>query len=271
MSLILADAGSAGISLRGPHALRAAGKTRRDWMQPPRQRKRLRSRSNTAKWRALHIALLSWEAIARGPSRRSLACTKLLPPQEGKANTMFGLPNSNRVSLRAAARELKAAPRWIGDQTRWMIVILDTEGGHIGAEIMRQHDMRNADTSGAQDGTHDANSLLDTAHDTAWRSLGGGAGEPPMRSARELQADEGFRAALSQNGVSWAHEVSLASDKIHHTYGALREIADHYRLETEALAAQIRETCDSASLLPFASNTNGTQPRSWTSAGHCRQ
>lgn len=124
-----------------------------------------------------------------------------------------------------------------------MIVILDTEGGHVGAEIMRQHDTRSADTRGAQDGTHDANSSLDTA----WRSLRGGAGDPQMRPAQERRADKRFRAALTQNRAPWAFEVSLASDKIHRTYGALREIAHHYRLETETLATQIRETCDSAS------------------------
>jgi hypothetical protein len=68
-----------------------------------------------------------------------------------------------------------------------------------------------------------------------------------MRSAQELRADEGFRAALSQNGVCWTRKVSFASDEIRRADGALGEIAHHYRLETEALAAQIRETYDPVS------------------------
>ncbi|MEO6864644.1 MAG: hypothetical protein ABI229_04250 [Gemmatimonadaceae bacterium] len=157
---------------------------------------------------------------------------------------MFGLPGCNLLfSLREAARELEAAARWIGAQARSMIVILDTEGGHVGAEIMRQHGMRNADTRGAQDGTHDANSSLDSA----WLSLRGGAGDPQMRSAKELRADEGFRAALTQNRASWAFEVSFASDRIYNAHVTLRELAHHYRLETEALAMRISGICDSAS------------------------
>lgn len=157
---------------------------------------------------------------------------------------MFGpSPVPPLALLREAARELEAAARWIGVQARSMIVILDTKGGHIGAEIMRQCDMRNADTGSAQDGTHDANSSLDTA----WRSVRGGAADPQMRSARELRADKIFRAALTQNRASWAFEVSFASDRIYSADVTLRELAHHYRLETEALATRIRGTCDFAS------------------------
>jgi hypothetical protein len=157
---------------------------------------------------------------------------------------MFGLPDGNLLmSLREAARDLEAAARWIGDQARSMTAILDAEGGHIRAEIMRQYNMRNAGARGALDGTHDADSSLGTA----WRSLPGGAGDPPTRSAKELLADEGFRAALTQNRASWAFEVSFASDRIYNADVTLRELAHLYRIETEALATRIRGVCDYAS------------------------
>lgn len=157
---------------------------------------------------------------------------------------MFELPAGPLLAaLREAARELEAAAGWIRAQARSMIVILDTEGGHVGADISRQRDMSDADTSGAQDGTHDANS----SRDTAWSSLRAGAGHVQVRSARELRTDEAFRAALTQNRASWAFEVSFASDRIHSADVTLRELAHHYRLETDALATRIRGTCDLAS------------------------
>ncbi len=124
-----------------------------------------------------------------------------------------------------------------------MIAILDTQGGHIGAEIVRQYDGRNAATGGAQKAKHDASSSLDTA----WRSLRGGAGDPQTRSATELRADAGFRAALTQNRASWALEISFASDRIYTADVTLREFAQLYGLETDALAERIRGVCDDAS------------------------
>lgn len=153
---------------------------------------------------------------------------------------MFELPAGPLLAaLREAARELEAAAGWIRAQARSMMLILDTEGGHVGADILRR-DMSDADTGGAQDGTHDANS----PRDTVLSSVRAGAGHVQVRSARELRTDEAFRAALTQNRASWAFEVSFALDRIHSADVTLQELAHHYRLETDALAARIHGTCD---------------------------
>jgi hypothetical protein len=143
MSLILADAGCAGTSRLGSHALRGRLEDATELRAAgPRRCKHLpRQTSGTAS--GVHstspYSLGTPQHVA--PQAISLE-QRFLPPQEDDANTMFGLSDGNLLlSLREAAGDLEAAARWIGDQARLMIAILDVEGGHIGAEIMRQYNM----------------------------------------------------------------------------------------------------------------------------------
>lgn len=139
--------------------------------------------------------------------------------------------------LREASRELLAAGGWIRDQARSMIMILETEGEHIGNEIVSQYDNRDPGFHGTNDGTHDVSSGSAPA---SARTLG-------TRSASQLLADERFRAALTQHRAPWAFEMSFSSGRISSADMTLRELAHQFRLDAEALSTRIRGTHDSMS------------------------